>query len=603
MNGVGHREWNKMEDTIERYRRVDYSLPESNLRWALYGAGLHNLGKDGRPVRAEMPSIGPDELLARVDAVGLCFSDIKLITQGPEHPRISGRDLANNPTVPGHEASLTIVKVGEGLKDRFSIGDRYLIQADVFYKGESMAFGYVLPGALQQFTVLGKEIIDGDEGCYLLPVKDSAGYAEVALTEPWACVVAANRISHRETFKPSGTAWFVCADAVYSERCSLGEVFSGEGAPSRIVVSGLSGPLLGELMDLASCREFDVLHAPDPLDPEFEPGEYTDGLGFDDIVMIGRPSPEAVERASMELAKGGILAILAESPMCRKVKIDVGRIHYDGLHFLGANTTRVADAYRMERTSELKNGGKTWIIGAGGPMGQMHTQLAASASKGPALIVATDIDDERLGEVEARFGEIAHKREAELVALNPTKIGPETFGPRLRQLSGENLFDDVMAMAPVPSLIEQGAEWVADGGVLNIFAGVPRGTMAYLDMGSVYLRGVRWVGSSGSRLSDMKYTLELTERGELSPGHSVSAIGGINAAAEGLKAVRDRTFPGKVVIFPQLENLPLIPLARLSEHLPNVAAKLALSDMWTKEAEEELLRSQLVENSLCKNGY
>lgn len=130
-----------MSDVLERYRKVDYELPEHNLRWALYGAGLENLGRDGKPVSVPMPEIGPDELLACVDAVGLCFSDIKLITQGPNHPRISGRDLANDPTVPGHEASLTIVRVGDNLKDRFHVGERYLIQADVFHKGVSMAFG------------------------------------------------------------------------------------------------------------------------------------------------------------------------------------------------------------------------------------------------------------------------------------------------------------------------------------------------------------------------------------------------------------------------------------------------------------------------------
>jgi threonine dehydrogenase-like Zn-dependent dehydrogenase len=582
-----------MRDSVERYKQVDYSLPESNLRWELYGVGLENLGRDGKPVRADMPGIGPGELLARVDAVGLCFSDIKLITQGSEHPRISGRDLLNDPTVPGHEASLTIVKVGEDLKDRFSIGERYLIQADVSYGGASMAFGYVLAGALQQFTVIGKEIIDGDEGCYLLPVRGSDGYAEVALSEPWACVVAAHRITHRETLKPSGTVLFVAADPAYSQRCLLGEIFSDEGAPRKTLVSGLSGGLDGQLVDELSRRGSDLVYVDGVSELERLADEHTEGRGFDDIVVLGTPAPEFVEQASRELASGGIFAIVAESQMSRKVQVDVGRVHYDGLHFVGARTKRVADAYRMERTSELKRSGKAWIVGAGGPMGQMHTQLAASASKGPALIVATDIDDERLGEVEARFGEIAHKREAELVALNPTKIGPETFGPRLRQLSGENLFDDVMVMAPVPSLIEQGADWVADGGVLNVFAGVPRGTMAHLDVGSVYRRGVRWVGSSGSLLSDMRYTLEQTQKGELSPNHSVAAIGGIYAVAEGLKAVKEGTFPGKVVIWPQLVDLPLIPLTRLSEHLPEVAEKLTLSGMWTADAEEELLRSEL----------
>ena len=73
----------------------------------------------------------------------------------------------------------------------------------------------------------------------------------------------------------------------------------------------------------------------------------------------------------------------------------------------------------------------------------------------------------------------------------------------------------------------------------------------------------------------------------------MAAIGGINAAQEGLRAVQDGSFPGKVVIWPQLEDLPLIPLTRLGEYLPNVAEKLTPAQMWTREAEDELLRSQL----------
>lgn len=582
-----------MSDVLERYEKADYDLPKHNLRWALYGAGLESLGKDGKPVSVQMPEIGPDELLARVDAVGLCFSDIKLITQGAQHPRISGRDLENDPTVPGHEASLTIVKVGEELKDRFSVGERYLIQADVFYKGTSMAFGYVLPGALQQYTVISKPIIEGDEGCYLIPVRGEDGYAEVALSEPWACVVASLRITHRETFKPMGSAWVIGADPSYSAQCSLGDIFAEEGGPRRVVMSNITGALRSQLAGESSRRGYDLIYADDVSDADRLVCEYANGRGFDDIVILGTPSPELFEQVSKTLGKGGILAILAETPLSRRVQVDVGRVHYDGLHFVGTTTRSVADAYKTQRGSDLKANGKAWIIGAGGPMGQMHTQIAASKKNGPSLVVASDIDDKRLGELSGRFGEMALERGADLVTLNPKTIDAESFDETLKTLTAGQRFDDVIVMAPVPALIEQGADWVADGGVLNIFAGVPRGTMATLDVSATYLKGVRYVGSSGSLISDLRYTLEQTQKGELSPNHSVAAIGGIQAAQEGLRAVKEGAFPGKVVIWPQLQDLPLIPLVRLGEYLPQVAEKLTPSQMWTKEAEEELLRSQL----------
>ena len=45
-----------------------------------------------------MPQPGPDELLVRHDAVGLCFSDIKVIKQGQSHTRIF-KDMKSDPVV------------------------------------------------------------------------------------------------------------------------------------------------------------------------------------------------------------------------------------------------------------------------------------------------------------------------------------------------------------------------------------------------------------------------------------------------------------------------------------------------------------------------
>ena len=64
------------------------------------------------------PEHGPDQILVRIDAAGLCFSDVKVIQMGAGHPRLTGRDLTAHPLVPGHEASVTIVAVGAGLTDR-----------------------------------------------------------------------------------------------------------------------------------------------------------------------------------------------------------------------------------------------------------------------------------------------------------------------------------------------------------------------------------------------------------------------------------------------------------------------------------------------------
>jgi threonine dehydrogenase-like Zn-dependent dehydrogenase len=141
----------------------------------------------------------------RSDAVGPCYSDVKIIRQGGSHPRLYGRDLARRPIVQGHEVTMTVVEVGEAWRDRFRPGQRFALQADFYYRGRNLAYGYVFTGGLAQYGLLGAAALDGDEGCYAIPVPEGLGHAEVALTEPWACVEAAHVPLHdsrgRRTFQ------------------------------------------------------------------------------------------------------------------------------------------------------------------------------------------------------------------------------------------------------------------------------------------------------------------------------------------------------------------------------------------------------------------
>ena len=92
---------------------------------------------------------------------------------------------------------MTIVGVGDTWKHKFTLGSRCIIQADIYYRGTGVAFGYVIPGGLSQYVVIGREIIEGDEGCYLLPVRKETGQAEAALVEAWTCVIASYQIRAR----------------------------------------------------------------------------------------------------------------------------------------------------------------------------------------------------------------------------------------------------------------------------------------------------------------------------------------------------------------------------------------------------------------------
>jgi len=578
-----------MSDVLNKYKKLDYKLPEANLAWRMYEAGVENFGKNGPDT---LPLLKPkdDELLVRVDAIGICFSDVKLITQGSSHPRITRRDLANDPVTAGHEVSLTVIEAGSKWAGQYKPGSRYIVQADVYYKGVNIAYGYALAGGMQQFGIIGEPILAGDEGSYLIPVKPDTGYAEAALVEPWTCVVASYRIVPRRSLKPGGVTLIVgLEDGDYT----IGGSLCSCGAPAKLILAGLPENVKSGICKCGGCSA-EIIETGKLSAGEVKAlaQERTGGKGFDDVIVLGTPDPDLAEALGTNLAKSAVMAIVADKPMSRPVQIDVGRVHYDYIDYVGTKSKNVADAYGGSRESEFVQGGSAWFIGAAGPMGQMHVQRAAKMPNGPKKILCTDVDNHRLDYLKAGVAEAARENGIEMVFLNPMEEGIEAQNKAIADMTGGKGFDDIVVLAPVTALIQGAVEHLGNGGLMNIFAGVPRGTIATMDLSATYMKGIRFVGSSGSRPKDMVDTLAFTESGELPVRNSLAAIGGIDAMADGVRAVKEARFPGKTVIFPHI-RLALTALTELDKVMPNVYAKLRDGKFWTQEAEDELLQSKL----------
>lgn len=550
-------------------------------QWRLYGAGLEALGDNGHPGEVPVPEIGSYELLVRVDACGLCFSDTKVVKQGENHPRLTGRNLVANPVVLGHEVACTVVRAGSAVAREYPVGSRHIIQADVFHQGRSMAFGYVFDGGLTEYQRIPREMLEGDEGSYLLPVRQSTGVIEAALVEPWACVVATYNIEYRSGILPGGRMLILHG----SGEPVIADLFE-DGVPEFVVGFGLSTGVEDQLPDT------EYIEHEGSVDWDSLRGHYTDGGGFDDIILLGDVPAEVVEAALQVLSKNGVGCIARTNAVERPISLDIGRIHYDGWYVVGTDERQVSRAYRPRRGAELTPGGRTWIVGAGGPMGQMHTQRAIQHPQPPGLVVASDIDRSRLEVCRERFEEMASGRGIQFEALNPAEV--LAFESAMARLAPDG-FDDVVCMTPVPEVIESGYARIGDGGVLNVFAGAGRGTQITVDVNAIVSRGARIYGASGSNLADIRLARDLMESGELQTRYSLAAIGGMNVAREGIAAVMEGRFPGKIVILPHAPDLPLIALPDLKGNFQDVAAKLERGRFWTLEAERELL--PLVEHS------
>ena len=558
-------------------------IPDTMLAWPLFGAGIENLGVDGRPARWPTPHPAPDQILVRSDAVGLCYSDVKIIRQGGSHPRLYDRDLARRPIVQGHEVTLTVVEVGEAWRDRYRPGQRFALQADFYYRGRNLAYGYVFTGGLAQYSLLGAAALDGDEGCYAIPVPEGLGYAEVALTEPWACVEAAYVPRRRLHVKGDGVLWIIGRPGL-DPAYRLGATLAGT-PPRKIIATDVPANLLDQITWPEPVRRDGLA----PADWAQLAQAETDG-GFDDIIVLD-PTADVLDGLPKVLATGGVTNLVGERPLGRQVQVDVGRVHYDYVVYLGTRGPDIGAAYGPARNrAELREGGVAWIVGGGGPMGRMHLQRMLEMADGPRKIVVAESNLVRNPELVTSFAPLALARGIEIVVLNPKQMAAEDYTAALNAAHGGRGFDDIVVIVASTTAIEAALPHLAPDGLLVIFGGLARGTMAALDLSHVYLGATQVTGSAGSTIHDQASVLRKVATGNLATANAVAAVGGLDAARDGMQGLMDGRFPGKMVIFPQVESFPLTALADLRTAAPSVFKLLGPAGDWTREAEAEFLR-------------
>lgn len=563
-------------DKFKQYIDGTAKLPENYLALPVYGSGLENVGdENGKPITLPMNKIGPDEILIRHDADSICYSDIKVIKQGQSHPRIY-QNMATDPVVLGHELTMTIIKVGENLKDQYKVGQRFTIQADIYEKGVSYAYGYYYQGAMSQFGIVDARVLKSDGGNNnLLPLQDSTGYAEGALAEPWACVVAAYGLDYRSTFAKDGILWIV---GTGDERLfSIDKNFFAASAPKEIWTTNVPAGFAAELAKLGvMVKEVD--------DVEDE--------SVDDVIMLGYDADELVS-ASQKLKSHGMFCVMADQPIDEKVSVDLGRVHYQRWLYTASTGLEIAEAYKSSLgRNTLKPGGKVLFAGAGGPIGRMHVQRAIEFQNPPKTIVCTDVSDLRLADMKDTYGAQAKANGVDIIFTNP--MVKEDYKAVIDSIMDDGGFDDVIVLAPIPPLIEEITGYIADDGLVNVFAGIARGTNVNIDFSRIVFDNVRYIGHSGSGLEDMQMTLGKIESGELNAKRTVAAVGSLHYGKDGLQAVQEAKYPGKVVIFNHIKEFPVTPLSDFAEKLPTVAA-LFKDGEWTNEAEKEFLKVMLAD--------
>ncbi len=527
---------------------------------------------------------GPYQVLVRVQAVGLCFSDLKLLKQFDAHPRkseiLSGIDPAvlsempaycpgSKPTVPGHEIFCTIIAVGRQVRHH-TVGQQVLVQTDYRWlktAGSNAGGGYNFEGALQQYLLLEERVFGNPDSqeSYLIVAEKEIGGAAAALVEPWACVESSYINEERQTILPGGNLLLV----------------ADKGTAVRGVRQALPGPDAACSIT-ALCAETAQGRAVEQWGLPYSTAASLETLpdaSFDDIIYFGN-NKQTIETLNDKLAARGIINIvLGGRQIGAPVSIGVGRVHYGVTRWIGTTGTEASESYRhIPKTGEIRDGDQAAVIGAGGPMGQMHVIRLICSGKENLSVTATDLDDQRLGSLDDKVRPLLKSRPVQYRSVN-TQTSPDS-----------GIYSYYALMAPVGPLVAQAVSGSRDKTLINIFAGIPAAVRQAIDLDTYIANRCFMFGTSGSRLEDMKIVLNKVVSGQLDTNCSVDAVSGMAGAIDGIRAVENRTLSGKIIVYPALEKMPLLTLPQVCGQYPTVADKLN-HGIWTKEAEQELLKA------------
>lgn len=281
------------------------------------------------------PSCPDDGLLLRVEAVGLCGSDVRTYTHG--HSKIS------YPCILGHENAGVVVEVGKNATGGYQVGDALVIHPAVpcgtcYYCRNGMesicenliVVGHGIPGGFAQYMAIPKIVLEKGT---LIKMPEGLSFDRIVIAELLGSVIKAQKqldTKLGETVVIIGTGPIGC---LHSEIARL----RGAG---KIIMVNHSGGRLELAKKYSSGTHFIHSGIEDAVKKVLE---LTEGRGAD-IVVAASPSQEAVQQGLQMLRKEGRLSVFGgfnkEEPWLR---LDGNLIHYNRLNIIGSYSYTAAD--------------------------------------------------------------------------------------------------------------------------------------------------------------------------------------------------------------------------------------------------------------------
>jgi L-iditol 2-dehydrogenase len=270
---------------------------------------------DLRVEDVELPAPGPGEILVRVDACGICPTDLKKIEKG----------LLAGPRIFGHEIAGTVTALGQQTR-AFREGDRVVVHhhvpcGDCFYCARQLHAQ--CPLYKQNLTTAGFEPAGGGYSEYVLarepvvargaiPIPKGVVAEEAAFVEPVnTCLKAVRkaRVAKGESVLVVGQGPIGLL-LMQIARTDGGEVIVSDALAERLAVARSLGA--GLALDAAG----DVVG---------ETLSHTEGRGAD-CALVAAPGQRAFDQALAATRPGGRIVSFAATSPGETVELDLGRL-------------------------------------------------------------------------------------------------------------------------------------------------------------------------------------------------------------------------------------------------------------------------------------
>ncbi|NMB01973.1 MAG: alcohol dehydrogenase catalytic domain-containing protein [Firmicutes bacterium] len=197
----------------------------------------------------------------------------------------------------------------------------------------------------------------------------------------------------------------------------------------------------------------------------------------------------------------------------------------EGMSFsAGAMAEPVACVLNGLEDCRLKLGDSLLIMGAG-PMGLLAAQ--AAFAQGVGKVIVSELNEERL----------AKAKEIGAIAVNPKQ---EDLKEVIKRETNGQMVQAVMVCVGFAEAVEEAQQYVASGGVINMFGGLPKDSTVTIDPGLIHYQQVSLVGSFGFTHIQFRQAVELMANGRIDAERIITHSLPLEEAEQGILLSADQ---------------------------------------------------------------